>query len=184
MEGKMGLRCSDTAAIYFKDVRIPQKNLLGVEGNGFIQLMHFFDHSRAYVGAHGLGLAQGALDMAVRHVKGRKQFGRPLGAFQNVQFKIAEMATKVECARNMVYKAAWLLDSGNPDTRLTAMAKMYASRVAVEVVDEALQLHGGYGYFNDYDIERFYRAAKVLEIYEGTKEVEKIIIAREILGKL
>jgi len=184
MEGKMGLRCSDTASIYFKDVRVPKENLLGVEGNGFIQLMNFFDRSRAYVAAHGLGLAQGALDMAIKHVKGRKQFGRPLGTFQNVQFKIAEMAAKVECARNMVYKAAWLLDQGKPDTRLTAMAKLYASRIAVEVVDESLQLHGGYGYFNDYDIERFYRAAKVLEIYEGAKEIEKMIIAREILGKL
>jgi len=184
MHGKMGLRCSDTASIYFKDVRVPKENLLGVEGNGFIQLMNFFDRSRAYVAAHGLGLAQGALDMAVKHVKGRKQFGRPLGTLQSVQFKIAEMAVKVECARNMVYKAAWLLDQGKPDTRLTAMAKLYASRVAVEAADESLQLHGGYGYFNDYDIERFYRAAKVLEIYEGAKEIEKMIIAREILGKL
>ena len=131
-----------------------------------------------------IGLAQGALDMAIKHVKGRKQFGRPIGAFQATQFKIAEMATKVETARAMVYKSAWLLDQGKPDTKLTAMAKLYACHVAVEVVDEALQLHGGYGYFNDYDIERFYRAAKVLEIYEGTKEVEKIVISREILGKL
>jgi acyl-CoA dehydrogenase len=184
MHGKMGLRASDTAAIYFSNCRVPRENLIGVEGNGFIQLMKFFDHSRAYVAAHGLGLAQGALDMAIRHVKDRRQFGRPLGAFQSTQFKIAEMATKVETARNMVYKSAWLLDRGKPDTKLTAMAKMYACHVAVEVVDEALQLHGGYGYFNDYDIERFYRAAKVLEIYEGTKEVEKIVIAREVLGKL
>ena len=183
MEGKMGLRCSDTAAVYFNNLRVPQKNLVGTEGNGFIQLMNFFDRSRAYVAAHGLGLAQGALDQALRHVKGRKQFGRPLAAFQATQFKIAEMATKIETARNMVYKAAWLLDNGMSDTKLTAMAKLYACHVAVEVVDEAMQLHGGYGYFDDYDIERFYRAAKVLEIYEGTKEVEKIIIARELLGK-
>jgi len=184
MEGKMGLRCSDTAAVYFNNVRVPQTNLVGSEGNGFIQLMNFFDRSRAYVAAHGLGLAQGAFDQALRHVKGRKQFGRPLAAFQATQFKIAEMATKIETARNMVYKAAWLLDNGMSDTKLTAMAKLYACHVAVEVVDEALQLHGGYGYFDDYDIERFYRAAKVLEIYEGTKEVEKIIIARELIGKL
>jgi len=184
MEGKMGIRCSDTAAVYFNNVRVPRENLVGREGNGFIQLMHFFDRSRAYVAAHGVGLAQGALDQAVKHVKGRKQFGRPLGAFQATQFKIAEMATKIETARNMVYKSAWLLDNGMADTKLTAMAKLYACHVAVEVVDEALQMHGGYGYFNDYDIERFYRAAKVLEIYEGTKEVEKMIIAREILGKL
>lgn len=181
MHGKMGLRASDTAAIYLTNCRVPQSNLIGVEGNGFIQLMKFFDHSRAYVGAHGVGLAQGALNMAVKHVKGRHQFGRPLASFQNTQFKIAEMATKVETARNMVYKSAWLLDQGTPDTTLTAMAKMYASHIAVEVVDVSLQLHGGYGYFDDYDIERFYRAAKVLEIYEGTKEVEKIVISREIL---
>ena len=184
MHGKMGLRASDTAAIYFNNVRVPKENLVGAEGNGFIQLMKFFDHSRAYVAAHGVGLAQGALDMAVKHVKGRKQFGRPLGAFQATQFKIAEMATKIEIARNTVYKSAWLLDNGKADTTLTAMAKLFACHVAVEVVDEALQLHGGYGYFDDYDIERFYRAAKVLEIYEGTKEVEKIVIAREIIGKL
>ena len=184
MHGKMGLRASDTSAIYFNNVRVPRDNLIGAEGNGFIQLMKFFDHSRAYVAGHGVGLAQGALDMAVKHVKSRKQFGRPLGAFQVTQFKIAEMATKVEIARNMVYKSAWLLDQGKPDPKVTAMAKLYACHVAVEVVDEALQLHGGYGYFNDYDIERFYRAAKVLEIYEGTKEVEKIVISREILGKL
>lgn len=184
MEGKMGLRCSDTSNIYFNNVRVPQENLLGKEGNGFIQLMNFFDRSRAYVAGHGVGLAQGALDMAIKQAKERRQFGQPIGAFQATQFKIADMATKVETARNMVYKAAWLLDQGKPDSKLTAMAKMYACHVAVEVVDEALQLHGGYGYFNDNDIERFYRAAKVLEIYEGTKEVEKIVIAREILGKL
>ena len=184
MHGKMGLRASDTASIYLNNCRVPRQNLIGVEGNGFIQLMKFFDHSRAYVAAHGVGLAQGALDMAVKHVRGRQQFGRPLAALQSTQFKIAEMATKVETARNMVYKSAWLLDQGKPDTKLTAMAKMYACHIAVEVVDEALQLHGGYGYFNDYDIERFYRAAKVLEIYEGTKEVEKIVISREVLGKL
>jgi alkylation response protein AidB-like acyl-CoA dehydrogenase len=184
MEGKMGLRCSDTAMVYFNDVRVPAENLLGKEGNGFIQLMHFFDRSRAYVSAHGVGLAQGALDMAIKHAKTRTQFGRPIGAFQATQFKIADMATKVETARSIAHKAAWLLDQGRPNSTLTAMAKMYACHVAVEVVDEALQIHGGYGYFNDQDIERFYRAAKVLEIYEGTKEVEKIVIARELMGKL
>jgi acyl-CoA dehydrogenase len=183
MHGKMGLRASDTSAVYFNNVRVPLENMLGADGNGFIQLMKFFDHSRAYVASHGVGIAQGALDLAIKHVKGRKQFGQPLAAFQATQFKIAEMATQIEVARNSVYKSAWLLDAGRPDTRLTAMAKLFACRVAVDVVDEALQLHGGYGYFNDYDIERFYRAAKVLEIYEGTKEVEKIVISREILGK-
>ncbi len=183
MHGKMGLRCSDTAAIYFNNVRIPEENLLGKQGNGFHQLMAFFDRSRAYVSAHGVGLAQGALDMAVKHIKGRKQFGKPIGSFQGVQFKIADMAVKVELARNIMYKAAWLLDNNMADTNVTAMAKLYASRIAVEVVDEALQLHGGYGYFDDYDIERFYRAAKVLEIYEGAKEIEKMIIGRTIIGR-
>ena len=184
MDGKMGIRCSDTAMVYFNEVRVPRENLVGKEGNGFIQLMHFFDRSRAYVAAHGVGLAQGALDMAVKQAKQRRQFGKPIGAFQATQFKIAEMATEIEAARNMVYKAAWLLDQGRSDTKLTAMAKLFACHVAVKVVDEALQIHGGYGFFNDHDIERFYRAAKVLEIYEGAKEIEKIIIAREILGKL
>jgi alkylation response protein AidB-like acyl-CoA dehydrogenase len=184
MHGKMGLRASDSSAVYFNNVRVPKDNLVGVQGEGFIQLMKFFDHSRAYVAGHGVGLAQGALDMAIKHVKARKQFGKPIGAFQATQFKIADMATKIEIARNTVYKSAWLLDQGRPDTALTAIAKLFASHIAVEVVDEALQLHGGYGYFNDYDIERFYRAAKVLEIYEGAKEVEKIVIAREILGKI
>ena len=183
MHGKMGLRASDTAAIYLTNVRVPEENLLGTRGNGFHQLMAFFDRSRAYVSAHGVGLAQGALDMAVKHVRERKQFGKPIGSFQGVQFKIADMAVKIELARNLKYKTAWLLDNGTPDTHVTAMAKMYASRIAVEVVDEALQLHGGYGYFDDYDIERFYRAAKVLEIYEGAKEIEKMIIGRTIVGR-
>jgi alkylation response protein AidB-like acyl-CoA dehydrogenase len=184
MEGKMGLKCSDTSSIYFTDVRVPQSNLIGKEGNGFIQLMNFFDRSRAYVSAHGVGLAQGALDMAVKHARTRTQFGQPIGSFQATQFKIAEMATKVETARTIAYKAAWLLDQGRPNPTLTAMAKMYACHVAVEVVDEALEIEGGNCDLNDQDIERFYRAAKVLEIYEGTKEVEKIVIARELLGKL
>ena len=183
MHGKLGIRASDTASIYFTNVRVPRENLIGKEGKGFLQLMKFFDHSRSYVAAHGVGLAQGALDMAIKHVKARKQFNRPIASFQATQFKIAEMATKIEVARNTVYKAAWLLDQGRPDNTLTAMAKLFACRVAVEVVDEALQLHGGYGYFDDYDIERFYRAAKVLELYEGAKEIEKMVIGREILGK-
>lgn len=183
MEGKMALRCSDTAAIYFNDVRVPKENLIGERGNGFIQLMNFFDRSRAYVSGHAVGLSQGALDMAIKHAKGRVQFGKPLAALQATQFKIAEMAAKTECARNMVYKAAWLIDNGKADPTLTAMTKLIACHTAVEVVDEAFQIHGGYAFFNDYPIERFYRAAKVLEIYEGTKEVEKIVIAREVLGK-
>lgn len=181
--GKMGLKAADTANIFLSDVKVPAENLIGERGKGFYQLMAFFDRSRAYVSAHGVGLAQGALDLAIKHVKTRVQFGQKLAAFQVTQFKIAEMATKIELARTLTYRVCAMLDRGEVDTKLVAMAKWNAGRTAVEVVDEALQLHGGYGFMNDHDIERFYRAAKVLEIYEGTKEVEKIIIARRILGR-
>jgi acyl-CoA dehydrogenase len=184
MHGKMGLRASNTANVFLSDVRVPKENLVGERGNGFAQLMAFFDRSRAYVAAHGVGLAQGALDLALSHVRSREQFGRKIGSFQATQFKIADMATRVELARTLTHKACTLLDQGKGNTNTTAMAKMFAARTAVEVVDEALQLHGGYGYFNEQDIERFYRGAKVLEIYEGAKEVEKMIIGRNVIGKL
>ena len=183
MHGKMGLRASDTSNLFFSDLRVPKENLVGEQGKGFYQLMAFFDRSRAYVAAHGVGLAQGALDLAVNHVKNREQFGQKLAAFQSTQFKVADMATKIELARTLTHKACSLLDMGKPNSQVTAMAKMYSGRIACEVVDEALQLHGGYGYFNDQDIERFYRSAKVLEIYEGAKEIEKLIIGRNVLGK-
>ncbi len=179
---KMGIRASDTANLYFNNVRVPKENLVGVEGNGFSQLMKFFDHSRSYVAAHGVGLAQGAMEQAVNYVKKRKQFGKTIASFQVTQFKIAEMATLIETARSLVHKTCWNLDRGNVDSQLSAMAKWWACNVAVRVVDEALQLHGGYGYLEDYPIERFYRAAKILEIYEGTKEIDKMMIGRRILG--
>jgi len=182
IHGKMGLHASDTANIYFNNVKVPKENLVGAEGNGFIQLMKFLDHSRVAVAADGVGLAQGAMEQAINYVKKRKQFGKTIASFQVTQFKIAEMATLVETARNLTYKAAWALDRGNPDTQVSAMAKWWASNVAVRVADEALQLHGGYGYLDDYPIERFYRAAKLLEIYEGTKEIQKDVISRRILG--
>jgi alkylation response protein AidB-like acyl-CoA dehydrogenase len=182
IHGKMGVRASDTANIYFNNVQVPKENLVGIEGNGFIQLMRFLDHSRVAVAAHGVGLAQGALEQAITYVKKRKQFGQVIGAFQSTQMKIAEMATLVETARSLVQKAAWHLDKGNPNTQLSAMAKWWACNIAVRVVDEALQLHGGYGYIGDYPIERFYRAAKLLEIYEGTREIQKLAISRRILG--
>ena len=152
--GKMGLRASNIANIFFSNVRIPRENLVGRRGEGFYQLMQFFDRSRAYVAAHGVGLAQGALDLAIDHVKTREQFGQKIASFQVTQFKIAEMATRIELARTLTYRACLSADSGKPDTKLVAMAKWAAARTAVEVVDEALQLHGGYGYMNDHDIER------------------------------
>ncbi len=180
--GKMGLHASDTANIYFNSVKVPKENLVGVEGNGFVQLMKFLDHSRVAVAADSIGLAQGAMEQAINYVKKRKQFGKTIASFQVTQFKIAEMATLVETAKNLTYKAAWALDRGHPDTQVSAMAKWWASNVAVKIADEALQLHGGYGYLDDYPIERFYRAAKLLEIYEGTKEIQKDVISRRILG--
>ena len=180
---KMGIRASDTANLYFNNVRVPKENLVGVEGNGFSQLMKFFDHSRSYVAAHGVGLAQGAMEQAINYVKKRKQFGKTIASFQVTQFKIAEMATLIETARSLVHKTCWNLDRGNVDSQLSAMAKWWACNVAVRVVDEALQLHGGYGYLEDYPIERFYRAAKILELYEGTKEIDKMMIGRRILGQ-
>jgi alkylation response protein AidB-like acyl-CoA dehydrogenase len=163
-------------------VKVPKENLVGVEGNGFIQLMKFLDHSRVAVAADGVGLAQGAMEQAVSYVKKRKQFGKALSSFQVTQFKIAEMATLIETARFLTYRACSCLDRESPDTPLSAMAKWWACNVAVRVADEALQLHGGYGYLDDYPVERFYRAAKLLEIYEGTKEIQKLLIGRQILG--
>ncbi len=179
---KMGIRASDTANIYFNNVRVPKGNLIGVEGNGFSQLMKFFDHSRSYVAAHGVGLAQGAMEQAINYVKKRKQFGKTIASFQATQFKLADIATLIETARSLVHKSCWNLDRGNIDSQLAAMAKWWACNVAVRVVDEALQMHGGYGYLEDYPIERFYRAAKILELYEGTKEIDKMMIGRKILG--
>jgi alkylation response protein AidB-like acyl-CoA dehydrogenase len=179
---KMGLHASDTANVFFNNVKVPKENLVGVEGNGFIQLMKFLDYSRVMIAGDGVGLAQGALEQAINYVKKRKQFGKTIASFQVTQFKIAEMATLIETARSLTYKACWNIDRGNVDTQISAMAKWWACNVAVRVVDEALQLHGGYGYLNDYPIERFYRAAKLLEIYEGTKEIQKMSIGRRILG--
>lgn len=180
IRGKMGIRASDTAEITFEDVRVPQSNLVGKEGNGFYQLMHFFDQTRIMVASQGLGLAQGALDLAIKYVQERKTFGVPLAANQAIQFQLAEMATRVELARNIIYKAAWQADQGQLDPALNAMAKFYAGETAVWVTDKALQMHGGYGYIDEYDIQRFYRDAKILEIYEGAKEIEKITIAKRL----
>jgi len=183
--GKLGIRASDTAEVNFSDVRVPRENLIGTEeGQGFYQTMQLFNINRVIAASQGVGVAQGALDKAIKHVKQRKQFGHPIGTFQAIQFMIAEMATWVEAARALTYKAGWMIDHGKVDPKLISMAKWLAGEVGVKVANEALQLHGGYGYIADYDIERFYRDAKIVEIYEGTKEIEKNTIARELLGKL
>jgi acyl-CoA dehydrogenase len=185
IRGKLGIRASDTAELNFNEVRVPRENLIGnEEGQGFYQTMQLFNINRVIAASQGVGVAQGALDKAVKHVKQRKQFGQPIGSFQAIQFKIAEMATWVEAARALTYKAGWMLDHGKVDPKLISMAKWIAGEVGVKVANDALQLHGGYGYIADYDIERFYRDAKIVEIYEGTKEIEKNTIARELLGRL
>jgi alkylation response protein AidB-like acyl-CoA dehydrogenase len=183
LKNKLGIRASDTAEISFSDVRVPKGNLIGVAGRGFQQFMVFFDHTRLAVCAQAVGLAQGAMEQAIKHVRERRQFGKPLASFQSTQFKIAEMATRIEAGRNLYLKAAWLLAHGRVESHLISMAKWFTGETAVRVAEEAVQLHGGYGFIGDYDIERFFRNSKIVEIYEGTKEIEKIIIARALLGK-
>jgi alkylation response protein AidB-like acyl-CoA dehydrogenase len=183
LKNKLGIRASDTAEISLSDVRVPKENLIGAPGRGFYQFMTFFDHTRIHVAAEATGLAQGAMEQAIKHVRTRQQFGKPLASFQVTQFKIAEMATRIEAGRNLYQKAAWLLDHGRVEGHLISMAKWYTGETAVRVTEEALQLHGGYGFIGDYNIERFYRDCKIVEIYEGTKEIEKTIIARKLLGK-
>lgn len=181
---KMGIRMMDTAEVNFKDVRVPAENLIGQENRGFYQVLEFFDESRILIAAQGLGTAQGAFDRALSYIKSREQFGRKIAGFQVNQHKIADMATKIEQARLLTYKAAWNFDQGRIDPKLTSMAKMAAGRCAVEVCDEAIQLLGGYGYMLEYEVERYARDAKICEIYEGTREIQKNTIAGTILGKM
>ena len=181
---KMGIHMIPTAEIIFKDVRVPSSNLIGKEGRGFYQVLEFFDESRILIAAQGLGIAQGAFDRALAYVKQREQFGKKIAQFQVTQHKLADMATKIELARLITYKAAWNFDQGRIDPKLTSMAKMFAGRVAVEVADEAIQLLGGYGYMAEYEVERFYRDAKITEIYEGTREIQKNTIASAVIGRL
>jgi len=184
IRGKMGIRASDTAELSFNNVRVPAENLIGgVENDGFKQVMYLFNINRLIAGASGIGVAQGAFEKAVAHVKKRRQFGKTIASFQGVQFMIAEMAAKIEVARNTLYKACWLIDQGKFDPMVISIAKLFAGEIAVSVTNDALQLHGGYGYIAEYDVERFYRDAKIVEIYEGAREIEKLTIAREILGK-
>ncbi|AKG92167.1 Acyl-CoA dehydrogenase [Geoglobus ahangari] len=183
IKGKMGIRATDTAEVSLNNVRVPESNLVGEEGKGFYYMMEFFDITRVWVAAQAVGIARGALQLVIDYVKQRKAFGLPLAAFQYIQFKIAELATKIEAARTLTYRAAAVqVEQGKPDNTLSAMAKWYAGEVAVETTNWALQFHGGYGYIDEYPINQFYRDAKITEIYEGAKEVEKLIIARNLFG--
>jgi alkylation response protein AidB-like acyl-CoA dehydrogenase len=184
MTGKMGIRASDTAELSFSDVRVPAENLVGgVENDGFKQAMYLFNINRLIAGASGIGVAQGAFEKAVSHIKKRRQFGKTIASFQGIQFMIAEMAARIEVARNTLHKACWLIDHGKFNPKIISIAKLFAGETAVSVTNDALQLHGGYGYMAEYDVERFYRDAKIVEIYEGAREIEKLTIAKEVLGK-
>jgi alkylation response protein AidB-like acyl-CoA dehydrogenase len=183
-ENKLGMRASDTSEVIFSDCRIPNCQLLGPLGEGFISSLKVLDGGRISIAALGLGMAQGALEAATEYAKHRKQFGKSIAEFQAIQFKLADMATEVEAARLLVYQAAWLADQ--KDTRYTresSMAKLFASEVAVRVANECVQIHGGYGFIKDYPAEKFYRDVKLCTIGEGTSEIQRLVIARQLLGK-
>ncbi|ALS74214.1 acyl-CoA dehydrogenase [Planococcus rifietoensis] len=175
---KMGLNASNTTELVLENVRVPKENLLGKRGEGFKQFLVTLDGGRIGIAAMAVGIAQGAFNKALAYAKERKQFGKTLSEFQVTQFKLADMAMKIELARTMVYKAAWLKDQGRPFTKEASMAKLYASEMAMEVADEAIQIHGGYGYMKEYEVERYMRDAKLLEIGEGTSEVQRMVISR------
>jgi short/branched chain acyl-CoA dehydrogenase len=174
----MGWRSSDTRELTFTGCRVPAGNLLGPRGNGFRQFLEILDGGRIGVAALGLGMAQGAFELGLQYAKQREQFGRPIGRFQAVQFKLADMATEIEAARGLVYKAAWLKDRDRPFAQQAAIAKLYTGELARRACNESLQIHGGYGFMDEYPISRFYRDAKVLEIGEGTNEIQRLVIAR------
>ncbi|MDT4966231.1 MAG: hypothetical protein QOJ64_968 [Acidobacteriota bacterium] len=180
-ENKLGLRASETASVIFEDCYTPEENLLGEEGMGFVNSMQILDGGRISIAALAVGIAQGAFESAVRYSKEREQFGKPISEFQAIQFKLADMAVQIDAARLLMYRAAYLKDSGKTTTRESSMAKLYASEISVKVCEEAIQIHGGYGYTKDYPPEKYWRDSKLCTIGEGTSEIQRIIIARELL---
>ncbi len=180
MHGKMMWRASNTAELYFDNVRVPKENVLGKQGDGFHQMLQTLDGGRLSIGAMGLGGARGAYEQALDYSKKREQFGQPISKFQAIAFKLADCAVEIECARNLLYKSCWLRDKNRAFAKEAAMAKLYCSEVMNTVVNRAMQIHGGYGLMKDYDIERFYRDQKLLEIGEGTSEVQRVVISRHI----
>ena len=180
MHKKMMWRASDTAELFFTDVRVPRENLLGEVGQGSKIMLSTLDSGRLSIAAMGLGAAQGAYELALAYAKERKQFGKPIASFQAISFKLADMAMKIELARNLLYKACWLKDNGRAYGKEAAMSKLYCSEIAREVADEAVQIHGGYGLMKEYDVERFYRDQRLLQIGEGTSEIQRLVISRLI----
>ncbi|MCC7308656.1 MAG: acyl-CoA dehydrogenase family protein, partial [Acidobacteria bacterium] len=183
-ENKLGMRASETASVVFEDCKVPKENLLGNEGEGFKQAMQVLDGGRISIAALSVGIAQGAYEAAVKYAKERQQFGKPIADFQAIQFKLADMATQIECARLLTLKAAVLKDAKRPVTQASAMAKLYASETAVRVSEESVQIHGGYGYTKDYPAEKYWRDSKLCTIGEGTSEIQRIVIAKNLLRAL
>jgi short-chain 2-methylacyl-CoA dehydrogenase len=177
---KMGWNAADTRELSFRDCEVPEGNLLGERGAGYRQFLEILDGGRISIAAMGLGLAQGAYDLAASYARERRQFGQPISKFQAIQFKLADMATEIEAGRGLVYKAAWLKDQGRPFAQAAAMAKLYTGELAHRVANQSLQIHGGYGYMDEFAISRLYRDQKVLEIGEGTNEVQRLVIARHL----
>jgi alkylation response protein AidB-like acyl-CoA dehydrogenase len=180
MHDKMMWRASDTAELFFDDCKVPESNLLGKRGQGSHIMLNTLDSGRLAIGAMGLGLSQGAFELAMKYAKTRKQFGKPIAQFQIIAFKLADMATKIELARNLLYKGAWLKSIDQPFAKEAAMAKLYCSEIAKEIADEAVQIHGGYGLMKEYEVERFYRDQRLLQIGEGTSEIQRLVISRYI----
>jgi short-chain 2-methylacyl-CoA dehydrogenase len=180
MHGKMMWRASDTAELFFDECRVPYENVLGKVGDGSRIMLSTLDNGRLSIAAMGLGCAQGAFEMALSYAQIRKQFGQPIAKFQAISFKLADMATKIELGRTLLYKACWLKDNHLPFAKEAAMSKLYCSEIAKEVTDEAVQIHGGYGLMKDYPIERFYRDQRLLQIGEGTSEIQRLVISRHI----
>ena len=181
VENKLGMRASETAEIFFDNCIIPDSNRLGEVGSGFKQSMKILDGGRISIGALALGISNGAFNASVKYSKERKQFGKPISSFQGISFKLADMATKIEASKLLLHKAAFEINSGKKVTKIGAMAKMYASEVSVEISNEAVQIHGGYGYTKDFPVEKFYRDSKLCTIGEGTTEIQKIVISRDVL---
>ncbi len=180
-EDKVGMRASETASVVFEDCHVPDENLLGVEGEGFLQCMKILDGGRISIAALSVGIAQGAYEAAVKYAKERQQFGRPIADFQAIQFKLADMATQIECSRLLTQQAAATKDAKKPVTQKSAMAKLYASETAVRVAEESVQIHGGYGYTKDYPAEKYWRDSKLCTIGEGTSEIQRLVIAKSLL---
>ena len=182
-ENKMGLRASDTAEVVMEDCRVSQEQMLGAEGQGFVDAMKVLDGGRISIAALALGMARGAYDAALAYAAERRQFGRPIADFQAIQFMLADMATEIDAAALLTYRAAWMKDQGKTTTKESSMAKLFASEVGVRTADRALQIFGGYGYVKDFPVEKFYRDVKLCTIGEGTSEIQRLVIARELLGR-